>query len=91
MPPVPVRFVGREAVARFFATVPADGRLDRIRLMPSSANRQPAVAAYMPDDLGTDWAYGIMVLAMVDGAIQAITGFQDASLFDAFDLPQTIP
>ena len=59
--------------------------------MPSRANRQPAVAAYMPDDLGTDWAYGIVVLAMVDDAIQAITGFQDASLFDAFDLPQTIP
>jgi RNA polymerase sigma-70 factor (ECF subfamily) len=58
-------------------------------LVPCRANGHPAVAAYMPDDLGTYRAYGIMVLAVVDDAIQAITGFQDASLFDAFDLPQT--
>jgi RNA polymerase sigma-70 factor, ECF subfamily len=90
MPPLPVAYLGREAVARFFATVPAEGRLDRIRLVPCRANGQVAVAAYMPDDLGTYRAYGIMVLAVVDNAIQAITGFQDASLFDAFDLPQTI-
>jgi RNA polymerase sigma-70 factor, ECF subfamily len=89
MPPLPVAYLGREAVARFFATVPAEGRLDRVRLVPCRANGQVAVAAYMPDDLGTYRAYGIMVLAVVDDAIQAITGFQDASLFDAFDLPQT--
>jgi RNA polymerase sigma-70 factor (ECF subfamily) len=90
MPPLPVGYVGREAVARFFATVPAEGRLDRIRLVPSRANGQPAVVAYMPDGLGAYRAYGIMVLAVADDAIQAITGFQDASLFDAFDLPHTI-
>jgi RNA polymerase sigma-70 factor, ECF subfamily len=90
MPPLPVVYVGREAVARFFGTVPAEGRLDRIRLVPSRANGQPAVVAYMPDGLGAYWAYGVMVLAVVDDAIQAITGFQDASLFDAFDLPHTI-
>ena len=32
----------------------------------------------------------IQALAVADDAIQAITGFQDASLFDAFDLPQTL-
>jgi hypothetical protein len=31
-----------------------------------------------------------MVLAVVEGRIQAITGFQDASLFRAFGLPQTL-
>jgi RNA polymerase sigma-70 factor, ECF subfamily len=89
MPPLPRPCIGREAVARFFATVPADGRLDRIRLVPSRANGHSAVAAYMPDGLGTYRAYGIMVLVVVDDAIQAITGFQDALLFDAFGLPQT--
>ena len=90
MPPLPVAYLGREAVTRFFATVPAAGRLDRIRLIPCRANGHPAVAAYMPDGAGASRAYGIMVLAVADDAIQAITGFQDASLFDAFDLPHTI-
>jgi RNA polymerase sigma-70 factor, ECF subfamily len=90
MPPVPVGYLGREAVARFFATVPAGGRLDRIRLLPCRANGHLAVAAYTPDGLGMYRAYGVMVLVVVDEAIQAITGFQDASLFDAFALPQTI-
>ncbi len=33
MPPVPVRYTGREAVAEFFATVPSGGALDRLRLL----------------------------------------------------------
>jgi len=89
MPPVPLPYVGRQAVARFFATVPADGRLDRIRLVATSANGQPAVAAYMPVGDGSYHAYGVMVLAVVEGKVQSITGFQDASLFHAFGLPET--
>jgi len=90
MPPLPAAYLGREAVARFFATVPAEGRLDRIRLVPCRANGHPAVAAYMPDGAGAYRAYGVMVLVVADDAIQAITGFQDAFLFDAFALPQTM-
>jgi RNA polymerase sigma-70 factor, ECF subfamily len=90
MPPLPAGYLGRGAVARFFATVPAEGRLDRIRLVPCRANGHPAVAAYMRDGLGAYRAYGVMVLVVADDAIQAITGFQDASLFDAFGLPQTM-
>jgi len=36
-------------VAGFFATVPADGRLDLIRLVVTRANGHPTVAAYLPD------------------------------------------
>ncbi len=88
MPPLPLRDVGRDAIARFFRTAPADGRLDRIRLVATRANGQPAMAAYLPGD-GRLLAYGIMVLTVVDGAIQTISGFQDGSLFHAFGLPQT--
>jgi RNA polymerase sigma-70 factor, ECF subfamily len=78
-----------QQVARFFGTVPAGGRLDHIRLVATRANRQPALAAYVPAADGADRAYGIMVLAVAEDRIQAITGFQDASLFQAFGLPQT--
>jgi RNA polymerase sigma-70 factor, ECF subfamily len=89
MPPQPLRYLGRDQVARFFGTVPADGRLDRIRLVATRANGQPALAAYLPAADGADRAYGVMVLAVVQDRIQAITGFQDASLFQPFGLPQT--
>jgi RNA polymerase sigma-70 factor (ECF subfamily) len=88
MPPLPLRYVGRDAIARFLRTVPADGRLDRIRLVATRANGQPAMAAYLRGD-GRLHAYGVMVLTVVDGAIQTITGFQDGSLFHAFGLPQS--
>ena len=89
MPPQSLRYLGREQVARFFGAVPADGRLDRIRLVATRANGQPALAAYVPAADGADRAYGVMVLVVVEDRIQAIIGFQDASLFQAFGLPQT--
>ncbi len=88
MPPLPLRYVGRDEIASFLRTVPADGRLDRIRLVATRANGQPAMAAYLPGD-GRLHAYGVMVLTVVDDAIQTITGFQDVSLFPAFGLPQS--
>ena len=43
MPPMPNRYAGREAIGAFLATVPGGG-LNRFRLVPTRANRQPAVA-----------------------------------------------
>ena len=52
MPPDPRRFASAAAIVDFFATVPEGGRLDRIRLVPVRANRQPALAAYVHDPAG---------------------------------------
>jgi RNA polymerase sigma-70 factor, ECF subfamily len=87
MPPQSLRYVGRERIMGFFSAVPADGRLDRIRLLASRANGQPALAAYLPGADSSYRPYGIMVLVVAEDGIQAITGFQDASLFQAFGLP----
>jgi RNA polymerase sigma-70 factor (TIGR02960 family) len=88
MPPFPLRYEGRTAIAEFFSTVPAGGALDQIRLVPTRANRQPAVAAYQFDQATKTYrAYGIMVLTVGDGAIAEITGFADATLLRFFDLP----
>ncbi len=87
MPPFPMRFVGRGAIGEFLARVPAGGALDRIQLVPTRANRQPAVAAYMLDPKEeVHRAYGIMVLALDGKAIGEITGFSDPSLFASFGL-----
>jgi RNA polymerase sigma-70 factor (ECF subfamily) len=87
MPPQPLRFVGRDAVAGFFATVPAGGRLDLIELLEIRANGEPALAAYLPDDTGDCRGYGIMVLSIDGDHVAAITGFPAPDLFRAFDLP----
>lgn len=52
------------------------GRLDLIDLVVISANRQPALAADLPDERGDCRGYGIMVLDIDDGAVVTITGFQ---------------
>jgi RNA polymerase sigma-70 factor, ECF subfamily len=87
MPPQSLRYVGRERIVEFFSAVPADGRLDRIQLVVTRANGHQALAAYLPGADGSYRAYGLMVLVVAEDGIQAITGFQDASLFQAFGLP----
>lgn len=90
MPPMPLWYQGREGVTRFFGTVPAGGRIDRIRLVPTRVNRLPAAAAYMPDPDGTHRAYGMMVLRLRGDAIAEITGFADPALFPSLGLPQAV-
>jgi RNA polymerase sigma-70 factor (TIGR02960 family) len=88
MPPEPFYVGSAEAIGAFFATVPLEGRLDRIRLVPTAANRQPALAAYAREGEDEEYrAYGVMVLALADGVISGIIGFADASLFDRFGHP----
>lgn len=91
MPPFPMRFIGPKEIGEFFSRVPAGGALDQIRLMPTRANDQPAVAAYMlaPDE-GIPGAYGIMVLALDADRIAEITGFSEPPLFAAFGLPMQL-
>lgn len=91
MPPELATVIGRDRVVDFFATVPADGRLDLILLAPTRANGQPALAAYMPDANGDCRGYGLMVFTVVDDAVSEIVGFPDPGLFERFDLPLTPP
>jgi RNA polymerase sigma-70 factor (TIGR02960 family) len=88
MPPFPEIYRGRPALREFFATVPAEGRLEEIRLVETRANRQPALAAYFrdPDD-GVFRGYGVMVLDLDGAAIAAIAGFAFAELMPVFGLP----
>ncbi len=91
MPPRPDRYVGRQAIGAFLATGPAGGRLDRFRLVPTRANRQPAVAAYWRDgDDGVYQAHAVIVLAFDGKAIASLTRFADPALFTRFGLPASV-
>jgi hypothetical protein len=76
MPPEAARFSGAAAIGEFFfATVPLAGRLDRITLVSTRANGQPATAAYAEESDGHRRAYGVMVFAIRGDRIAEITGF----------------
>jgi RNA polymerase sigma-70 factor (ECF subfamily) len=76
MPPEAARFDGSAQIGAFFATAPMDGDLARLRLVPTRANGQPALAAYAQEhDAGTHDAYGVMVFALEGDRITGITGF----------------
>jgi RNA polymerase sigma-70 factor, ECF subfamily len=55
------------------------------RMVATSANGQPAAAAYTRDQHGDYQAYGICVLTVTDAGIQRISSFGDPKLVAAFD------
>ena len=89
MPPEAQRFEGSAQIGRFFATTPLDGRLDRIQLVSTRANGQPALAAYADEQgEGVFEAYGVMVFAIRADRIDGITGFaRRPALFTRLGLP----
>ena len=91
MPPEPMRLTGPRAIGDFFRTVPAEGALERIRLVSARANRQPAFAAYVADEAGVYEAYGVMVFALEGEAVASITGFAGyPDLFPELGLPLSL-
>jgi RNA polymerase sigma-70 factor (ECF subfamily) len=90
MPPERMRIAGASTIGQFFATVPQHGRLDQIRLVPTAANRQPALAAYALADHGKHRPYGLMVLEIERVQISGIVGFPDPWLFPRCGLPSEL-
>ena len=91
MPPEPLEYQGPAAIARFLATVPAGGRLEQFRLVPTRANGQPAFGCYLRDaHAQVAQAYGLMVLTLRGDRIAAITGFPGNSVFPLFGMPRTL-
>jgi RNA polymerase sigma-70 factor (TIGR02960 family) len=90
MPPLPLEYQGRELAARFLAAVVfRQGRT--FRLVPTRANGQLALAAYLPDpDTGIAHANSLLVLALEGGQIGVMTRF-DPAVFPRFGLPLTLP
>jgi RNA polymerase sigma-70 factor (TIGR02960 family) len=88
MPPIPLRYQGRELAARFWAaTAFRPGR--SARLVPTRANGQPAFGLYVRDPRApVAHAHGILVLTLAGRQISAVTGFPDSSAMPVFRLPR---
>jgi len=90
MPPLLTWFAGRGTVVTFVTAtlLPGPGQL---RLVPVTANGQPAFAVYELSPDGAFRAHAIQVLTTTDTGIARIVAFADASLFGRFGLPPHLP
>ena len=87
MPPWAEWFNGRDAVMEFLPRGPLQPG-HRWKLVPTSANGQPAFGCYYADGTGPKRAEGIILLGFSeDGQISEITSFRDEKLFPKFGLP----
>jgi RNA polymerase sigma-70 factor (TIGR02960 family) len=91
MPPATLEYQGHEAIAAFL-TGGATWRGGRaLRLMPTSANGQPAFGAYLQDAHADIFhAHGLIVLTLEGDRISAITRFIDNSVLPHFGFPRTL-
>ena len=86
MPPAPLWFDGRDAIAKLLQAFPIGWNGD-IQVVGTGANRQPAMATYVrrPGESTYELA-GLTVLRVEDGRIVELTNFAP-ELLSGFDLP----
>ena len=87
MPPLPAWFAGRDAVRTFFG--------ERMfatpwRLVPTTANAQPALACYQGDAEGRFPLSGVVVLGVGAGGVTALDSFLDRAAVAPFALPPEV-
>ncbi len=89
MPPIPLEYHGRDAVARFLTSVGRQGR--RYDLVPTRANGHLAFGVYLRGPTGgIRHGTGLDVLTLTGDRICAITRF-DNSVLPSFGLPRSLP
>jgi RNA polymerase sigma-70 factor, ECF subfamily len=86
MPPMLTWFRGREAVTRFLGHQ-VFGVSGAFRMVPATANGQPALAVYEHGSDGAYHAHGVQVLTVTEPGVARIVVFLDPGLFPKFGLP----
>ena len=89
MPPIPLEYQGRDAVAGFMASLVRQGRA--YDLVPTRANGQLAFGIYLrAPSGGIRHGTGLAVFTLTGDRIRAITRF-DNSVLPWFGLPRSLP
>jgi RNA polymerase sigma-70 factor (ECF subfamily) len=89
MPPVPLWYRGRADYGRFLSRV-FTMRGSGWRMVTTSANGQPALAAYCRDGSGVLTLHTLQVLTVTGDGISRNVVFQDPNVFRAFALDLTL-
>lgn len=91
MPPFDGWYEGADAIMELIRTqCPASGPGD-MRMVPATANGQPAFALYMRDPDGVHRAFQFAVLDVVDGRVRHVTAFFDRRVIASAGLPNELP
>jgi RNA polymerase sigma-70 factor (TIGR02960 family) len=91
MPPSPLEYQGRTAIAGFLREIERWRGGRRYRLIPTRANTQPAFGCYRHDEHAPiAHATGLLVLTLEGDRIAVITNFIDSSVLPRFGLPRTL-
>jgi RNA polymerase sigma-70 factor (TIGR02960 family) len=91
MPPAPMEYQGVAAIANFMRTVGFRWGNRDYRLVPTSANGQPAYGCYTSDNGDPVWhAHGSLVVTVTGDRVSAFTRFVDNAVLPYFGLPRTL-
>ena len=90
MPPTPSWYLGRDGIGSYLSQLFSGPVGQNMRLVPTGANLQPALAVYAAADDGHR-PFALKVLTVRDGLIAAVTGFVQPGLFARFGLPPQLP
>ena len=88
MPPMPLEYIGRDAVETFFA--PFFSARRSYRLIRTRANGQPAFGLYFLSPDGIYHATGLVVIELAGDKVSALIRFENGVL-PAFGLPRSLP
>ena len=84
MPPQPLVYQGHDAIAAFLRHA-AERRGAALRVTPTRANTQPALACHLPGtEAEAPRPYGMIVLTLTEDAVEAITWFGDPAVLERF-------
>jgi RNA polymerase sigma-70 factor (ECF subfamily) len=89
MPPTSSWFRGRDDIAIGLGTGPLDGSVGW-RLLPTSANGQPAMGVYRLDSSNAYMPHSVIVLTLDGDRISEINAFHDTSAPERFGLPASL-
>ncbi len=78
MPPIPLEYEGRDAVARFCAVLFGAG--PRVSLVPTRANGQPAFGAYVHSASGVRQGAFVIAVSLSGERLSALTFFEPSAL-----------
>jgi RNA polymerase sigma-70 factor (TIGR02960 family) len=91
MPPATLEYQGHDAISAFLAGGASWRGGRALKLVPTSANGQPAFGTYLQDAHADIFhAHGLIVLTLEGDRISAITRFIDNSVMPHFGFPRTL-
>jgi RNA polymerase sigma-70 factor (ECF subfamily) len=91
MPPFTGWYQGNEAIGRLIAAKCPATKAGDMRLVPTTANGQPAYGLYMRSLDGRMRPFQLQQLTIGPNGVERVTAYFDLRLFETFGLPPELP